>query len=1057
MVSLRSKSVHLTCLAPMPQKGFHIINASAGSGKTYTLVFQYLEQLLASPKKDNYQNMLAMTFTNKAVNEMKERILTSLSGLARGEPSPMKQDLIRVLAITEEEIQWRAALKMQSLLHNFGAFNITTLDSFTHGLVRTFAFDLGLSHSFEVVVDSKSFIREVVDRVIDRVGVSSSLTQLLTQFSLRKIADEKSWDVSYNLNEFAPLLLNENNRTPLQDLQQISLETFEKDRKELNRLQEKLVDTIQSISHKTLKRIAAVGLIKDDFPQGLLINHFERLVALKSRETKSIKTYFNNKLKEKLQYGEGLYKKNLALDKERQFLALLPELQESYELTRKLTHQYFYIQNLKKQWVPLSLLGVLGKQLETEQQDQNRRLLSRFNDRIASLVQDQPIPFIYERLGVRYHHFFIDEFQDTSVLQWKNLVPLVGNAIESDPNHSLVLVGDPKQAIYRWRGGDVQQFFNLLDQEHDFSVAPNFSHLETNYRSYDQLVAFNNHFFAFAAKSLENPQHEKMFSTTVFQKPNQKKGGTVAIHQIASARTIDERGVLYGEKVIALVTQLRLDGYSWKDIVILVRKKSEARLLMEQLQAKSIPALSSDSLLLGQAEQVQALIQFLRLRCYPKDQQAMKIILDRYWDQRDSSTAYHNFVYTHLQPNAEAFFDKLNRDYTLAFDWGIMCSLSVYESLEYCLQKFDFLFQGDVYLQRFLEVVFSFSKLHSTHPIDFLAYWEREEEQLNVQLPESSEAIQIMTVHKSKGLQFEVVIYPFLEDTLQPSSYEQVWYPINGLGGVQTPWARLSYSDSLAEYSPEGKQLMEYTKNAAALDALNLLYVGCTRAVAQLHLITRQRTTVPSHPTCDTLLSGFVKQQLKSEELQETFYWSNSQVLPPESIQKEGLLLAEMRNGIQWRSRLLTQRRFDSAARDFGILIHHLLGKIKTPDQLGWQVMEAIREGRLGSEDQEAIEKLLQELMVHPLLKKAFEPEAELWIERDIILPNREIIRPDRVVIEDHRALIMDFKTGHPQDKDAEQIRAYGAVIQAMGHPIEALYLVYTNPKVIVESIDPIL
>ena len=278
----------------MPQKGFHIINASAGSGKTYTLVFQYLEQLLASPKKDNYQNMLAMTFTNKAVNEMKERILTSLSGLARGEPSPMKQDLIRVLALTEEEIQWRAGLKMQSLLHNFGAFNITTLDSFTHGLVRTFAFDLGLSHSFEVVVDSKSFIREVVDRVIDRVGVSSSLTQLLTQFSLRKIADEKSWDVSYDLNEFAPLFLNENNRTPLQDLQQISLETFEKDRKKLNGLQEKLGDTIQSMSHKTLKRISAVGLVKDDFPQGLLINHFERLVAIKSQETKSIKTYFNS-------------------------------------------------------------------------------------------------------------------------------------------------------------------------------------------------------------------------------------------------------------------------------------------------------------------------------------------------------------------------------------------------------------------------------------------------------------------------------------------------------------------------------------------------------------------------------------------------------------------------------------------------------------------------------------------------------------------------------------------------------------------------------------------
>ena len=164
---------------------------------------------------------------------------------------------------------------------------------------------------------------------------------------------------------------------------------------------------------------------------------------------------------------------------------------------------------------------------------------------------------------------------------------------------------------------------------------------------------------------------------------------------------------------------------------------------------------------------------------------------------------------------------------------------------------------------------------------------------------------------------------------------------------------------------------MDYTKNAAALDALNLLYVGCTRAVAQLHLITRQRTTVPSYPTYDTLLRSFVKLQIKSDELQETYYWSNSQVLLPKSIQKEGLLLAEMNNGIQWRSSLLSQSRFYSAARDYGILIHQLHGKIKTPDQLAWQLMEAIREGRLGSEDQEAIEKLLKELMEHPLLKKA--------------------------------------------------------------------------------------
>lgn len=1037
----------------MPQKGFHIINASAGSGKTYTLVFQYLQQLLATPQKDSYQYMLAMTFTNKAVNEMKERILEVLSLLATGNSHSMTQDLKSSLELSDTELQWRAQTKLHSLLHNFGAFEVTTLDSFTHGVIRTFAFDLGLSHSFEVIIDSKSFIREIVDQLIEKVGVSKELTRLLTQFSLQKINDEKSWDVSIDLNEFAPILLNENDRIPLQVLQQGSLQTFEEDLRRIRERKQRLAEQIMAVATRISDRLRAAGLTEKEFPRGLLINHFKRLSALGQHDTKTIKRFFKNQLGKQLEQGEGFYKKNTSSDLVGQIQQLIPALHEAYQQTQADTFEYLFLRALEGQWVPLSLLGALGQALESEQQLQNRRLLSRFNERIAAIVQEQPVPFIYERLGSRYRHYFIDEFQDTSVLQWHNLVPLVANAIESDPNNSLVLVGDPKQSIYRWRGGDVQQFFDLLNKKTNFSVPPEIHRLEKNYRSYDQLIAFNNQFFTDAAKALKDPQHQKLFSESVIQKSNDKKGGTVAIHRIEAVKTAAERGVLYGEKVVGLVKELRKQGYAWKDMVVLIRNKKQARILVEHLQEQSLPVLSTDSLLLVNSKQVGVLIQLLQLICFPKDRNAMKEILGWIWEQKESSTDYHDFISSHLKQSSGLFFKRLNKEFNLKLNWEHLRSLSVYEAIEYSIEHFDFLLRSDVYLQRFLDVVFSQSQQFSSHPRDFLTFWERESEKLTIQLPENSEAIQVMTVHKSKGLEFEVVIYPFLEDSLQPSIRDQIWYPLAEFDDLETSWARFPFSESLDQYGPMGAVVKEAAQRASALDALNVLYVGCTRAVAQLHLITRTVEKKPSHPSFDSLLQDFLEKQQGGETLPDIYYWSDVTPLPEEESTENLLLKVKMKNNLHWRNRLLFERRFDQAARDFGILIHDLLGKIKVPEQLEYVISEALRSGRLEASNRDKTEALVHEVMTHPKLALAFDSADTLWIERDILLPGGLLVRPDRVVIEGNQAVLIDFKTGSPQAKDRKQIAAYADVIERMGYEVRARYLVYMESQVNVESV----
>lgn len=1037
----------------MLRKGFHIINASAGSGKTYTLVFHYLQQLLASPNKDSYQNLLAMTFTNKAVNEMKERILEVLSDLAAAKNHGMKKDLCKTLSLSEEEIQWRASQKLEAILHNFGAFDVTTLDSFTHRVIRTFAFDLGLSHSFEVVLDSASFIRDIVDQLIDKVGVSKGLTKVLTQFSLQKVQDEKSWDISHDINAFAPLLLNENDRLPLRALHESSLKQFQQDQKRIRAQMQEIATVIAEDAASTLALLTNADFEYEDFPSGLLLNHFTRIQGLSKASSRTIKGWFDNKLGEQLDAGMGFYKKGIDPEKKAVLEALAPQLSKVYQQSKEKAIRYLFLKTLHQQWVPLSLLGILGKTLEAEQKSQNRMLLGRFNERIAAVVRNQAVPFIYERLGTRYQHYFIDEFQDTSVLQWQNLIPLVAHAIESSPENSLLLVGDPKQAIYRWRGGHVQQFLDLMQGKSDFSVPPTQHRLGTNYRSCDEIVDFNNHFFPFAATVLEDPQQKELFTTSITQKKNGKAGGVVAIHRIENERTLEERGIRYSQKILSLVRKLKEQGYAWDDIVILVRKKNQAQLFVKVLQENGIPAVSSDSLLVANAPQIQVLVAILKLSCYPKDREAMKVILDWIWEIQEKENDYHSFVNQHLQSDLTSFFKQITRRYDIEFDTQKLKEYALYEVVEYCLERLNLLFEDDVYLHRFLEVTFLFTQQQSSHPKDFIKYWEREKDQLTIQFPEDTQTIQVMTVHKSKGLEFEVVLYPFLEDSFAPSPKDKLWYSLEEEQELDTAWARFNYSANLAEYGREGEEVVAEANRSAALDSLNLLYVGCTRAVSQLHLISREMTKKPSRPTYDYLLQEFIRKQTESDPIPDSYYWSEEVPLMTKKVAKKAVIQYTSSSNSGWRNRLLIKRHTDEAARDFGILIHDILGRIRDASQLQIVLTEAQREGRFQEDEYSSIEKLIQEVISHPQLLTAFDSESIIWIERDIMLPNGTIIRPDRVVITNDQALLIDFKTGSPQKKDEIQIVSYADTLTDMGYTVVARHLVYIGSTLEVKSV----
>ena len=428
---------------------FQLYQASAGAGKTFLLVQQYLAKLLSSEQEDRFHRMLALTFTNKAVFEMKFRILQQLHYFAHTQDDisehPMGEVLLHQLNLPPQELRRRAEINLRLILHDYAAFDIITLDSFTHRVIRSFAKDLGLAYNFEVELQSDRILEKVVEEVIDAVGKDAQLTTLLETFTFQKMddVDVSSWDLKANLMDAAKLLLKENDREEIKRFIQTKKHTVDEQYRILLTKKETIKQALIELGKNLLEQLSDAGLVAGDFNRGTLYKRFENL------SKGDFKKYDEGKLHENLLAGKNIHKAKTPEAAKAQIEILLPTFLASYEEGLVLYRQWQLLNDILKQWIPLNLLAVLARTLDAYQTQSNRVLLSTFNERIAKEILWQPSPYIYERLGENYRHYFLDEFQDTSSLQWNNLIPLIKSSIESqlESGHtgSLLLVGDPKQ------------------------------------------------------------------------------------------------------------------------------------------------------------------------------------------------------------------------------------------------------------------------------------------------------------------------------------------------------------------------------------------------------------------------------------------------------------------------------------------------------------------------------------------------------------------------------------------------------------------------------------
>jgi ATP-dependent exoDNAse (exonuclease V) beta subunit len=407
----------------MNRPAFSLYDASAGSGKTYALVREYLKIILTATSDDAYRNILAITFTNKAVHEMKSRIVSSLSEFAKDHPSEKAQSLLADIScevnISETALKEKAKQIIRHIIHNYAAFDISTIDKFTHRVIRAFAHDLNLPVTFEVSLDTENLLTEAVDALIARAGDDQTLTDLLVDFTMEKTDDDKSWDISREIIETGKLILNENHRHEIAHLKGKSIPEFRQAKTHLQQQVKAIDEENKSVAKMLLQTLDERGIDPASFSYGTFPKHLREIAATGCAE----KRYAS---------PEEVAVKQTAHDGDI-IRGLLPDMVSALsKVYENLQRRGFYSAFLKN-ITPLSLLNTVDDQLAQIQQEQHILSISEFNKLVHEQIQGQPAPFIYERLGERYRHFFIDEFQDTSEMQWENLIPLIDNATQNSP------------------------------------------------------------------------------------------------------------------------------------------------------------------------------------------------------------------------------------------------------------------------------------------------------------------------------------------------------------------------------------------------------------------------------------------------------------------------------------------------------------------------------------------------------------------------------------------------------------------------------------------------
>jgi len=1030
--------------AAKTDKAFLVYNASAGSGKTYTLVREFLLLALKSGYDDAFKSILAITFTNKASTEMKARVLEALENIAteNSKTHDLCKELAEKLGIDSALLPAKAKQLLRIILHQYGDFSIGTIDSFMHRVVRTFAYDLHLPVSFSVELKKENLIDQAIDQILDMAGLDEEITEVLIGFNRVRSDEEKNPDIRKELSNMAKDLLDDTKSAYVAKLSELPIRFF---------LQ--LHQTSDAQRKNYLNQVRELGTYLID----LLNQHSVELSDLKGGELRSIGAFWAKAAEgeENLKPSDtalGYYQKDewfsgkCSKANQAVIKTLIPDFRSKtdtlLDLIEKNRSSFIINTAICNSVFSMALLREISSIIDKIRSEQHTLHISEFNRRVAEIVMHEPAPFVYERLGEKYAHYLIDEFQDTSITQWQNLLPLVQNGLATASKS--LLVGDGKQAIYRFRGGDVEQFirmpkpypsnlsdtqlerYRLLDLHYD-SIP-----LDTNYRSLPEIVNWNNAFYQKLATQLQ-PEHAALYENLNQKSKEGKTGGYVAVHFLGDgSEKIDAYKEIAGQHIVLLLSELtRNDRYEKKDIAILTRDNKSGTYLANLLLEKGIPVISGESLLVKGKPEVQFLLAWLRVLCNTDVQVNLLHICGFLLERKQIAFPSLEALLETVRMEEEHAMRMLQ---TQGFDVDSIAlkTQNIAEVVHKLCNIFKFEINSDSFLQFFLEAVWFAGDQTNPDIPSFLEKWSNIESEYSVTLPQNANAVRIMSIHKSKGLEFPVVILAFAVNETDKGSYfwvDDVQHLPEGL-----PAMRLKFNANLRD--TVFKPYFDEEQSKKALDRINLLYVATTRAENALYIISRKKAG--ESVGWASYLKSFCQQQ---PDFNGVFYeWGDSHHTKSDNgkssakqnhpARSQAYSIGNWHLKIDLNSKIF--QAFDSDAIRLGNLMHTALSWIKTPSDFD-TAMQRLNASALASEKELAeVKYRLEILLNNDTIKPIFNDFDAVYIERNILLSTGAVLRPDRVVVKEKATTIVEFKTGVFDEKHILQTKEYLTVLKSM-------------------------
>ena len=1049
-----------------------VYRASAGAGKTHTLTGEYLKMLFGGQGAEaeaTHRHILAVTFTNKATAEMKDRIIRELYALASGAPSGHLSMLqAHAEDASEATVRSRAHALLVRMLHDYAAFNVSTIDHFFQQTLRAFVREIGLQGNYLVELDEKPVLAEAVDNLLagldrDDHHNKDVLFHWLLRFSEAKVERGETWDLRREMNALGQELFKERYKS-------VRTTPNHKQFHEYNNTLYSIINHCKSeasaLGEQGLRIIKKHGLRPEDFSGKskspfMLFKHLAKGEVEKEPTATFLKLPDNpdgwcaqkSELRGQIlqAYADGLND-------------CVKDVIRFYET--RMT-DYLTASAIVANLYTLGILGDIEQEIRHRSNEKNRLLIADTAELLNRIIAGSDVPFIYEKTGTRIRHYLIDEFQDTSQMQWRNFRPLVADSLAA--GYADLIVGDVKQSIYRFRNSD----WTLLDEQiaRDFPASVMVERtLAENWRSRRLVVEFNNALFTAFPALLQGKYNEGLEQSTLSEAQQahyrekilsayagcqqqvaprfREQDGHVRVEWLAGdgETTWRERAM---ERLTTIVEELRRHGRTWGEIAVLTRRREESALVTDTLLAYArehpetgLRIISDDGLQLDGAASVRFIVGMLRHMNHPDDDtlrrtaQLLRSVMRI--KQEDDATR------TSL---SEAPLDEADTTEPL-----LSGHRSLYEATEAISRRFGGDFPADemIFVQSFLDVTTDYSEREGSDIDRFLTWWDDTGSKTRISMPDTQDAIRIMTIHKAKGLGFGVVILPFGDWQLDAHPETILWChprvaPYNVISAVPINYKKELNRTIFAEEYYEEK-LHTY------IDGLNTLYVALTRAKEELIILAPQkgggRTQLVSE-----LLGESLKQMDASFEPKagQCFEWGTWVDCPTPTASPAAAPIMRSLPSVRPDERMylsLSGHSFDDAQRDYGVLMHDLLSRIRTVDDLPSAIAAKVSAGEIDRRSSQTLETRMRALLSDTSVSAWFDGTMTVLTEAEILSGDGRSRRPDRVMLsaDGQRAVIVDYKFGQrEQRRYVRQIRDYMALMRAMGYAAVSGFLWYVE------------